>query len=111
MLNAVSPAGAAGFWAAMTTARHYGLIVNDDVDERLEVEKLTLAACKLIKYAYSIFKNWTLSAAAYNLGVGGIQNALAKQKSDNYYDLLLNYETGLLFIEFWRTATSQTPKI
>lgn len=93
--NAVSPAGAAGFWQLVpSTARHYGLIVNENVDERLEVEKSTRAACKLIKYAYSIFKNWTLSAAAYNLGVGGIQNALAKQKSDNYYDLLLNHETG-----------------
>ncbi len=93
--NAVSPAGAAGFWQLVpTTARHYGLIVNENVDERLEVEKATHAACKLIKYAHSIFKNWTLSAAAYNLGVGGIQNALAKQKSDNYYDLLLNHETG-----------------
>lgn len=93
--NAVSPAGAAGFWQLVpTTARHYGLVVNENVDERLEVEKSTRAACKLIKYAYSVFKNWTLSAAAYNLGVGGIQNALAKQKSDNYYDLLLNRETG-----------------
>ncbi|MBP7807982.1 MAG: transglycosylase SLT domain-containing protein [Bacteroidia bacterium] len=93
--NAVSPAGAAGFWQLVpTTARHYGLIVNENVDERLEVEKATHAACKLIKYAYSIFQNWTLSAAAYNLGIGGIQNAMAKQKSDNYYDLLLNRETG-----------------
>jgi len=93
--NAVSPAGAAGFWQLVpSTARHYGLIVNDEVDERLNVEKSTHAACKLIKYAYGIFKNWTLTAAAYNLGVGGIQNALAKQKSNNYYDLLLNRETG-----------------
>ena len=93
--NAVSPMGAAGFWQLVpSTARHYGLIVNDEVDERLNVEKSTYAACKLIKYAYGIFKNWTLSAAAYNLGVGGIQNAMAKQKSNNYYDLLLNRETG-----------------
>lgn len=93
--NAISPMGAAGFWQLVpSTARHYGLIVNDNVDERLEVEKSTRAACKLIKYAYSIFKNWTLTAAAYNLGVGGIQNALAKQKTNNYYDLLLNSETG-----------------
>lgn len=93
--NAVSPAGAAGFWQLVpSTARHYGLIVNEGVDERLDIEKSTHAACKLIKYAYSIFKNWTLTAAAYNLGVGGIQNALANQKSDNYYDLLLNRETG-----------------
>lgn len=93
--NAISPAGAAGFWQLVpSTARHYGLVVNETTDERMDVEKSTHAACKLIKYAYSIFKNWTLSAAAYNLGVGGIQNALAKQKSDNYYDLLLNKETG-----------------
>lgn len=93
--NAVSPMGAAGFWQLVpSTAHHYGLIVNEDVDERLDVEKSTHAACKLIKYAYGIFKNWTLTAAAYNLGVGGIQNALAKQNSDNYYDLLLNHETG-----------------
>lgn len=93
--NAISPAGAAGFWQLVpVTARHYGLVVNESVDERMEVEKSTHAACKLIKYAYSVFKNWTLTAAAYNLGVGGIQNALAKQKSDNYYDLLLNRETG-----------------
>jgi LysM repeat protein len=87
--------GAAGFWQLVpSTARHYGLIVNEEVDERLNVEKSTVAACKLIKYANGIFKNWTLTAAAYNLGVGGIQNALAKQKSNNYYDLLLNHETG-----------------
>lgn len=93
--NAVSPAGAAGFWQLVpVTARHYGLIVNDNVDERLDVERSTRVACKLIKYAYSIFKNWTLSAAAYNLGIGGIQNALAKQNTNNYYDLLLNRETG-----------------
>lgn len=93
--NAVSPAGAAGFWQLVpTTARHYGLEVNEFVDERMDVEKSTHAACKLIKQAYSIFKNWTLTAAAYNLGIGGIQKALSNQKSDNYYDLLLNKETG-----------------
>jgi membrane-bound lytic murein transglycosylase D len=93
--NATSPAGAVGFWQLVpSTAKHYGLIVNDEVDERLDVEKSTVVACKLIKYAYSIFKNWTLAAAAYNLGIGGIQNAMAKQKSDNYYDLVLNRETG-----------------
>lgn len=93
--NARSAAGAVGFWQLVpSTAKHYGLIVNDEVDERLDVEKSTVVACKLIKYAYSVFKNWTLAAAAYNLGIGGIQNALAKQGSDNYYDLLLNRETG-----------------
>lgn len=93
--NIVSSAGASGFWQLMpASARNYGLEVNEFVDERLDVEKATLAACKHIKEAYAIFKNWTLAAAAYNLGIGGIQTALKKQKSGNYYDLLLNSETG-----------------
>ncbi len=93
--NVVSPAGAVGFWQLMpNTAQGYGLIVNSEVDERYNVEKATHAACNHFKDAYKYFKNWTLSAAAYNVGIGGIQNALKKQKTNNYYDLLLNRETG-----------------
>jgi membrane-bound lytic murein transglycosylase D len=93
--NVVSPMGATGFWQLMpVTAQHYGLTINSEIDERLDVEKSTVVACKHFKDAYNYFKNWTLSAAAYNVGIGGIQNALKKQNSDNYYDLLLNKETG-----------------
>lgn len=93
--NVVSPMGATGFWQLMpTTAQHYGLIVNSEVDERLDVEKSTIVACKHFKDAHNYFKNWTLSAAAYNIGIGGIQKALKNQNTDNYYDLLLNKETG-----------------
>ncbi len=93
--NARSSQGAAGFWQLVpSTARNYGLIVNDNVDERLDVEKSTLAACKLIKDAYKVFKNWTLTAAAYNLGIGGIQKALEKQNTKDYYSMILNKETG-----------------
>jgi len=93
--NAASPAGAAGFWQLLpSSARNYGLEVNSEVDERYHVEKATRAACAHIKDAYEVFGNWTLSAAAYNRGIGGIQNAMTKQNSDNYYDLLLNKETG-----------------
>jgi membrane-bound lytic murein transglycosylase D len=93
--NVVSPAGAAGFWQLVpTSARGYGLVVNDFVDERYHVEKATEAACKHFKDGYEIFKNWTLSAAAYNLGIGGLQNAMTRQNADNYYDLMLNHETA-----------------
>lgn len=93
--NVISPMGAAGFWQLMPeTARGYGLIVNDEVDERYDVEKATYVACKHFKEGYRYFHNWTLSAAAYNIGIGGIQKALKKQSSDNYYDLLLNRETA-----------------
>lgn len=93
--NIVSPAGAAGFWQLIpASAQNYGLEVNNYVDERYHVEKATKAACMHFKEAYSVFKNWTLSAAAYNLGIGGIQAALKKQNANSYYELLLNKETG-----------------
>lgn len=93
--NASSGAGAAGFWQLVpSSARNYGLEVNSQVDERYHVEKATKAACAHILDAYRVFNNWTLAAAAYNRGIGGIQNAMAKQKTSNYHDLLLNKETG-----------------
>ncbi|WP_317896682.1 lytic transglycosylase domain-containing protein [Aurantibacillus circumpalustris] len=93
--NAASHAGAAGFWQLVPpSARNYGLEVNSEIDERYHVEKATVAACEHIKDAFRKFNNWTLAAAAYNRGIGGIQNAMAKQNADNYHDLLLNRETA-----------------
>lgn len=90
-----SPAGASGFWQLMPdTARGYGLLVNSEVDERYHVQKATLAACRYLKSAKKRFGSWTLAAAAYNRGVGGIQRAMAKQGVDSYYDLYLNDETS-----------------
>jgi membrane-bound lytic murein transglycosylase D len=93
--NVTSPAGAVGFWQLVPfSARQYGLEVNDYVDERYHVEKATVAACKHLKDAYDNFNNWTLAAAAYNRGIGGIRNALRSQKADSYFELMLNPETG-----------------
>jgi LysM repeat protein len=93
--NVTSSAGAAGFWQLLPqSARNYGLEVNELVDERYHVEKSTEAACKHILDAYKVFHNWTLAAAAYNLGIGGLLTAFNKQKAKSYYDLSLNSETG-----------------
>ena len=93
--NVISPAGATGYWQLMKpTAISMGLIINDEVDERYHVEKSTHAACKYLSKAYNKFNNWTLSAAAYNMGINGIQKQLTKQQTNSYYDLLLNAETA-----------------
>lgn len=93
--NVTSPVGAAGFWQLVpVTAGYFGLEVNSEVDERYDVEKSTRAACQLIKQAYKVFKNWTLSAAAYNRGIGGILKAMKNQGTNSYYELMLNPETG-----------------
>ena len=95
LTNVVSPQGATGFWQLVEpTARDYGLEISDEVDERYDVAKSTQAACKYFKEAYRQFGNWTLVAASYNRGMGGIQAALDKQKVSNYYDLLLTDETS-----------------
>jgi membrane-bound lytic murein transglycosylase D len=93
--NVVSPAGATGFWQLVEpTAKNYGLEINDEIDERYNVEKSTEAACHFFKEAYERYHNWTLVAASYNLGMGGIDRQLEKQKATNYYDLFLNDETS-----------------
>lgn len=93
--NVVSPAGAAGFWQFMpATARGYDLEVNDYVDERYNLQKSTEAACKYLKIAYKQFGTWSLAAASYNMGKGGLNNQLTKQKVTSYWDLYLNRETS-----------------
>ena len=93
--NAVSPAGARGFWQIMApTAREYGLEINDDVDERYHLEKATVAACKLIKSYYKRFGDWTLAAAAYNVGVNKLSRLKKEQRADSYYEMNLNQETS-----------------
>lgn len=93
--NAVSPSGASGFWQFLDkTGLHYGLTVNTNVDERYHVEKATEAACKYFKEAYAKFGNWTMVAASYNMGITGIYKQSELQKTNTYYDLLLNQETG-----------------
>ena len=93
--NVVSYAGATGFWQFMkTTAREYGMEVNENVDERYHVVKSTEAACKYLARSYKKYESWTLAAAAYNTGPGSLDRYLNTQKEDDYYNLLLGEETG-----------------
>ena len=95
LTNVISPQGATGFWQIIeSTATNYGLEINEEVDERYHVVKSTEAACKYFKEAYKIFNNWTLVAASYNLGMGGLKIQLDKQKVKSYYDLALTEETA-----------------
>ena len=93
--NVTSPSGAKGFWQFLkNTGIEYGLEISNEIDERLHIQKATQAACEYINKAYSELGSWTLAAAAYNMGIHGLKNQIEKQKSNNYYDLLLNEETS-----------------
>ena len=93
--RAVSPAGAAGVWQFMAgAAGDYGLEVSKEIDERYHIEKATIAACRYLKKAYERFGSWTMAAASYNAGQRGMDRQIERQKTTNYYDLLLTEETG-----------------
>ena len=93
--KAVSAAGAAGLWQFMKeTGRGYGLRIDTEVDERYNIEKATLAACKYLKEAYAKYKDWMTVAASYNAGQGGISKRLMDQRRKTALDLWLVEETS-----------------
>jgi hypothetical protein len=95
LVQAVSPAGAQGFWQFMpVTAKEHGLIMNGEVDERLNLEKSTVAACEYLKYAHDTLNDWVLAAASYNRGIGGVRSDMRWQGTTNYFDTHMNSETG-----------------
>ncbi|OQY73005.1 MAG: murein transglycosylase [Ignavibacteriales bacterium UTCHB2] len=93
--NVVSPAGATGYWQFIkSAAKQYGLEVTDEVDERYNVEKSTVAACKFLNTAYNMFGSWTMASSSYNAGSSGIEKWSGIQKATNYWNLVLNSETS-----------------
>ena len=94
LTNATSAAGAKGFWQFMPeTAKEKGMEISESVDERYHLAKSTQAACDYLLKAKVKFGSWTLAAASYNGGMGGISKQMESQKVTDYYDLLLTDET------------------
>ncbi len=86
--------GAIGFWQFMKyTGRKYGLIVNNNLDQRRNLFTSTSAAIRYFKDLYAMLGSWTLSAAAYNMGEGGLQSEVLAQRTNQYYQLYLPLET------------------
>jgi len=77
--NAVSRVGATGPWQFMgTTAKLYGLNMDDYVDERRDPVQASYAAAAYLKDAYEEFGDWLLAIASYNCGKSNIENAMQK---------------------------------
>lgn len=80
-----SGVGAAGMWQLMgITARHYGLDVNSQIDERFDPYKSTEAAVRMLSYLHGQFGDWALVLAAYNAGPGRIKNAMRYAGASNF---------------------------
>lgn len=92
--HAGSRKGAIGFWQFMKgTGRKYGLIVDDEIDQRRNIFASTTSAIRFFQELYEKFGSWTLSAAAYNMGEDGLETEILAQNTDQYYHLYLPLET------------------
>ena len=77
--NAISRVGAGGLWQFMpATGRFYKLHQDWYIDERMDPEKATEAACKYLKQLYGMFGDWDLALAAYNSGPGNVRKAIRR---------------------------------
>jgi len=95
LTNAESPAGALGFWQFMPfTAKERSLKITEEMDERMNLQKSTHAACALIKSNYAIFNDWVSACAAYNRGPGGLKSDMDFQGVHHVFDTELNTETA-----------------
>jgi soluble lytic murein transglycosylase-like protein len=96
-----SRADAAGLWQFRPeTAQQFGLIVNEEVDERFDVEKSTNAAARYIRSLILEFGSGhsvMLALAAYNTGPARVRQAVRKVedpiKQRNFWHL---YRVGAL---------------
>ncbi len=77
--RAISRARAVGLWQFMSaTGRYFGLHIDWYIDERMDPEKSTKAACLYLKQLYGMFGDWELALAAYNSGPGNVKRAIRK---------------------------------
>ena len=92
--RATSWVGAGGPWQFMPyTARDYGLVVNNVLDERRDYYKSTHAAARYLLTLYSQMHDWLLVIAAYNGGPGRVYSAIKKSGSRNFWSLQYNLPT------------------
>lgn len=81
-----SRAGALGLWQFMyKTGLYFGLDENSYIDERMDPEKATDAACRYLKQLYGIYGDWNLALAAYNAGPGNVNTAIRRSGGKTTY--------------------------
>lgn len=77
--KAASWAKAVGLWQFIpVTGKEYGLDQNNYIDERMDPEKATDAACRFLRRLHKTYGDWELAMAAYNCGPGNVNKAIRR---------------------------------
>jgi membrane-bound lytic murein transglycosylase D len=83
-----SRAKAVGFWQFIGgTGKHYGLRVNNLMDERYDPVRSTEAAASYFKGLYNLFGQWYLAIASYNVGENRIKSLVMKNYTRDFWEL------------------------
>ncbi len=86
--HAISRVGATGMWQFMfSTAKGYGLNMDNFVDERKDPIQASYAAAAYFRDAYEQLGDWQLAIAAYNCGMGNVNRAIAKAGSRDFWKI------------------------
>lgn len=86
--TAKSRAHAVGPWQfTKATALIYGMNVDWWVDERRDIFVATKAAIKHLKDLFTIYGDWYLALAAYDAGPGGVNRAMKKNNTRDYWEM------------------------
>ncbi|MFA0961523.1 LysM peptidoglycan-binding domain-containing protein [Roseivirga sp. BDSF3-8] len=77
--GAVSRVGAVGLWQFMpATGRYFQLHQDFYIDQRMDPDEATRAACAYLKDLYRQFNDWELALASYNAGPGNVRRAIRR---------------------------------
>lgn len=91
--KAYSFIGAAGLWQfTRSTGKLYLLRMNSILDERLDPEKATVAAAKLLRDNYRSLGSWPLAITAYNHGTAGMHRAKRQHGGNDIVKVLRRYK-------------------
>ena len=86
-----SSAGAVGIWQfTRDTGKHYMKITRYH-DDRLNPQRETMAAAKLLRSNYDTLGDWPLAITAYNYGTGGVARAAGIYGGD-YSEMVEHYQ-------------------
>lgn len=86
-----SSAGAVGIWQfTRDTGKHYMKITRYH-DDRLNPDRETVAAAKLLRSNYDTLGDWPLAITAYNYGTGGVARAAGIYGGD-YSEMVQHYQ-------------------
>ncbi|MEC9281785.1 MAG: LysM peptidoglycan-binding domain-containing protein [Bdellovibrionota bacterium] len=86
--SARSHANAVGYWQFIRgTGRAYGLQINAVMDERRDPELATRAAARYLKSLHTLFNDWYLAIAAYNVGENRVKRLVMRYQTRDFWTL------------------------